>query len=78
MYPAAYMLVGRLLLAPFWDFISLFWKVGKWVAGLYDKAGITPDSIPHDYLPDPTFWSNLFAPIINLSKFAQEVGSKPA
>ena len=77
-YPVAYMLVARLFMAPIWDIISLVWRIGKWVAGIYDKIGITPDSIPKEESATSSpsgFWWGL---MVSMAEHIKEFGNKPA
>ena len=35
-------------MTPAWDLFFGLWKIGKTIAGFYDKIGITPNTVPHD------------------------------
>lgn len=74
----AYIVIGRVLIAPFWDAISMVWYIGQWVAKFYDRIGVTPKSVPREDQPNsdkPGFWWGLFMEIVALvkSKGAEQV-----
>lgn len=45
-YPLVYITVYRMTLKPTWELLSTLWGWITWFAGLWDSAGITPESIP--------------------------------
>lgn len=77
-YPVAYMLVFRLLMAPVWDFVSLAWTIGKWFASLYDSIGITPGSIPHEKIQMDTPASFGWKFAVKFAELIKDIGDKAA
>jgi hypothetical protein len=75
-YPVAYMLVFRLLMAPVWDFISLSWTIGKWFASLYDSMGITPGSIPYERAQNTTSTGFGWKVAVKFAELVKELGNQ--
>jgi|688.fasta_scaffold225150_2 hypothetical protein len=59
-YPMLYILGYRMFISPFWDIFCGLLGFARYIASLYDRYGVTPESFPRDAKYEGTLKSGLF------------------
>jgi hypothetical protein len=65
-YPLMYIVGYRMFFHPAWEILGAVLAFAKHIASLYDKFGVTPNSVPHDENYEESSRSGILAVVAHI------------